>query len=281
MIIQKEIKKIITDIKSISKTFKILLILISVILTWSFLIEPNLLITKNIIIENKDLKGLKITVASDFHLKRHDAKRLDKIVKKINNTNPDIIILLGDYVNGISKIQTLSLKKITDNLKKIECRNGIYAVLGNHDIWLNENEVTKCLQKANITVLNNENRILTINGKTFTLAGTNDFTEGKADIVQALYKAQEPIILMTHNPDIFEDFVPQNVALTLSGHTHGGQVVIPFIGALIVPSSYGKKYANGLITEHNKKILITKGLGTTIFPIRFNCLPEIITITFK
>lgn len=85
----------------------------------------------------------------------------------------------------------------------------------------------------------------------------------------ALYKAQEPIILMTHNPDIFEDFVPQNVALTLSGHTHGGQVVIPFIGALIVPSSYGKKYANGLITEHNKKILITKGLGTTIFPIRF------------
>ena len=281
MFTNDEINSIISDIKNVSTAFKISVLLILSLIFWSFLIEPNLLITKNISIKNEDLKGIKITVASDFHLKNHDTKRLKKIIKKINKTDSDLVLLLGDYVDETAEFKTLPLKEITEILKNIKSKNGIYAVLGNHDIWLDENELTKCLKNANITVLNNANRILTINEKTLTLAGTNDYTEGKADISKALNNAKKPIILMTHNPDIFEQFVPNSVDLTISGHTHGGQIVIPFVGALIVPSDYGNKYANGLISDNNRKIYVTKGLGTTILPVRFNCLPEIVTIIFE
>ena len=85
---------------------------------------------------------------------------------------------------------------------------------------------------------------------------------------------------MTHNPDIFE-LVPSNVDVTISGHTHGGQLVLPFVGALVVPSAYGNRYASGLVVENNRTIFITKGIGTSILPVRFNCLPEIVVITFK
>ena len=219
--------------------------------------------------------------SQDPVLQGHSRGKSGAARKKINKTDSDLVLLLGDYVDGTAEFKTLPLKEITENLKNIKSKNGIYAVLGNHDIWLDENELTKCLKNANITVLNNANRILTINEKTLTLAGTNDYTEGKADISKALNNAKKPIILMTHNPDIFEQFVPNSVDLTISGHTHGGQIVIPFVGALIVPSDYGNKYANGLISDNNKKIYVTKGLGTTILPVRFNCLPEIVTIIFE
>lgn len=267
-------------LKQRSTGFKVLISLLFILFIWSVLIEPNCLIVKNITIENKNLSGLKIAVVGDFHLKKHDEWRLKKAVKLLNQADADIILLVGDYVNGISRLQTLSFDKITANLSQLTAKNGVYAIIGNHDIWLDENKVKNALIDAKITVLDNENKKININGKKYTLAGTNDFTEGMADLPKTLKNAENPIILMTHNPDIFE-LVPSNVDVTISGHTHGGQLVLPFVGALVVPSAYGNRYASGLVVENNRTIFITKGIGTSILPVRFNCLPEIVVITFK
>lgn len=267
-------------LKQRSTGFKVLISLLFILFIWSVLIEPSCLIVKNITIENKNLSGLKIAVAGDFHLKKHDEWRLKKAVKLLNQADADIILLVGDYVNGISRLQTLSFDKITANLSQLTAKNGVYAIIGNHDIWLDENKVKNALIDAKITVLGNENKKININGKKYTLAGTNDFTEGMADLPKTLKNAENPIILMTHNPDIFE-LVPSNVDVTISGHTHGGQLVLPFVGALVVPSAYGNRYASGLVVENNRTIFITKGIGTSILPVRFNCLPEIVVITFK
>lgn len=274
------LNKINSLINRCSIGFKIFCVLIIILFVWVFLIEPNLLVTKNVVVKNEALKGVKIAIAGDFHLAKHDENRIKKAVKLLNETNSDLILLVGDYVNGISEIQTLSFDKITSNLSRLKSKNGVYAVIGNHDIWLGQNKVKSALSKANINILDNENCKININGKMITLAGTNDFTEDKADLVKTLKNAEKPIILMTHNPDIFP-FVPKDVDITISGHTHGGQIVLPFFGALVVPSGYGNRYASGFVVEDGRTIFITKGIGTSILPIRFNCTPEIVVITFE
>jgi len=99
------------------------------------------------------------------------------------------------------------------------------------------------------------------------------------NIYEALENTKSPTILLTHTPDIFPK-VPSDVNLTLAGHTHGGQVRLPLLGALIVPSDYGNKYSSGLIEEKGKKMIVTNGIGVSILPIRFNCPPEIVVLEF-
>lgn len=263
-----------------NKFFKILLAITILLFVWTFCVEPNLLVTKNITVKNEDLKGIKITIAGDFHLKKNDEKRLQKTIKVINETDADLILLLGDYVKGHKRNKTISYDKINKNFKNLRAKNGIFAILGNHDIWISENETKNSLNSAGITVLDNENKKIKIKNKMVTIAGTNDMTENKADIAKTLKNAQKPTILITHNPDIFP-FVPEFVDFTVAGHTHGGQVVFPLFGAPIVPSNYGQRYASGLVVENGKNIFITKGIGTSILPVRFNCTPEIVTITFE
>ena len=111
------------------------------------------------------------------------------------------------------------------------------------------------------------------------IAGVEDLTTSQADITKALRNTKKPTILLTHSPDIFPN-IPNNVFLTLAGHTHGGQIRIPMIGALIVPSDFGNKYSYGLVNENDKSMIITKGIGTSILPVRFCCFPEILVINF-
>ena len=111
------------------------------------------------------------------------------------------------------------------------------------------------------------------------IIGLDDIQTGDPDIKKAFQKSQSPRILLTHSPDVFP-LVTEEITLALAGHTHGGQIVFPFNIPIIVPSKYGKKYAKGLICENNKKIFITKGLGTSILPLRFCCIPEIVLIDF-
>ena len=100
------------------------------------------------------------------------------------------------------------------------------------------------------------------------------------DVEKALENTQSPRILLTHSPDIFPDIRQKNINLILAGHLHGGQIRIPFIGAIIVPSKYGNKYSKGLIIDNHKKMIVTKGIGTSILPVRFNCKPDFIVIDF-
>lgn len=269
--------------------WKSFFIIIGILLfVWAFFIEPNLLTVKTLDINVKGLKGLKVVFVGDFHIKPNQKKNLIKLVHKINEQHPDLILTTGDFVSGHEKKQTLPIKEIAKELSKLKSKYGTYAVLGNHDWWQGGEEIEKELKKNNMVVLNNENTSIKIKGKKLYIVGVEDITTKNIDLVKSLKGASSPAILLTHSPDAFpfisnpSDFpITGKVDLTLAGHTHGGQVDIPFVGPLIVPSSYGQRYAQGLIEENGKKLFVTKGIGTSILPVRFNCLPEIVVINFN
>lgn len=229
-------------------------------------------------LNDKELKGIKIVLVGDFHIKSNQNKRLNKIVSLINEQQPDIILSVGDFVSGHNKNMTMPINDIVKQLKNAKSKYGFYTVLGNHDYWIDVDEISESLSKNDIKVLANSNKKININGKDIYIAGIEDIVT--ADINKTLYNTKKPIILLTHYPDIFPS-VPSKVNLTLAGHVHGGQVRLPFIGAIIIPSQYGNRYAQGLIEEDGKKMIVTKGIGNSILNIRFNCVPEIVVIEFE
>ena len=252
---------------------KIIVLFIFLLAIWTVIIEPNILTVEKVFIKDENLSGLKIVFASDFHIKPYEKYRLKRIIKAINTQDPDIVLLGGDYVNGHKKTSSMPIKNISKELSKIKSKYGTYAVVGNHDGWQGKFEIIKALEDAGIQVLFNSNVCF----NDFCVAGVDDLQTGHPNIDMALQGVQKPVILLTHNPDIIEE-IPYSVNLTLAGHLHGGQV--RFNSPIVVPSKYGKKFANGYTEYKGKKIFTSKGLGSSILPIRFNCPPGIVVIRF-
>lgn len=250
------------------------------ILIWSIFIEPNMLCIKKYGIKNKNLTGLKIAFIGDFHTKPRQEKQLKNIVEKVNKQNPDLILMTGDFVSGHQEESTLPIEIIVNNLSNLKAKYGIYTVLGNHDWWQNGEKITQALEDKNIKVLANSNLKITIKNSTLNIAGVEDLYTRTPNIEKALENTSNPIILLSHSPDILPK-VPKKVDLTLAGHTHGGQIRLPFFGAIKTPSEFGNKYSQGLIKEDGKNMIVTKGIGTSILSIRFNCMPEIVIIEFE
>jgi predicted MPP superfamily phosphohydrolase len=267
---------------------KLFLALISLLVFWALFIEPNSLTVTNLNVKISGLRGLKVVFIGDLHIKTNQKKRLDEIVKKINEQHPDLILSAGDFVSGHEPKQSLAIEEIAKSLSILKPKYGFYAVLGNHDWWQGGERIKKVLVNNGIIVLSNENKVVDVKGKKLYIAGVEDMSTRNIDLVKALKNVQHPAILMTHTPDVFP-FVAGKassnivgvVDLTLAGHTHGGQINIPFIGPLVVPSRYGAKYAQGLIERNDKTMFVTKGIGTSILPVRFNCSPEIVVIDFN
>ena len=245
------------------------IILLTLLFIWGFFVEPNLIVIKKIKVKNLGVN--KIVFVSDFHISKFERYRLKKIVKLINKQNPDLVLSGGDFIKGHNGKQTLSIEKQAEELKKIKAP--FITVLGNHDGWYDKYRVKKVLENNGITVLLNSNTKF----KNLYISGVDDFQTGIPDIDAALKNTSSPRILLTHNPDIYYD-IEDNIDLILAGHVHGGQVKIPFIGALIVPSVYGPKFAEGFINDGKNTMFITKGLGTSILPVRFLSVPEIVVI---
>ncbi len=260
---------------------KIILIIVLILVSiYGFFIEPNMLTVTHYKIQDKNLSGIKTVFVGDFHIKPHQQKRLKRVVKLVNNENPDIVLSIGDFVSGHNSDMTMPIENIVKELKNIHAKYGFYTVLGNHDWWIDGEEITEKLLKNNIKVLANSNTKIKIKDKTVYIAGVEDTTTRETIIWKALDKTENPTILLTHSPDIFPQ-VPKEVNLTLSGHVHGGQVRLPFIGALVVPSKYGDRYSQGLIEKNGKKMIVTRGIGNSILNVRFNCVPEIVVIEFE
>ncbi len=256
-----------------------LLFLGLLLLFWAYFIEPNFLKVKKYQIKNPHLSGLKVVFASDFHVSPKQKDFLRKTVYKINQQNPDIVFLGGDFVKGHRKSSSLPPEQIADELGNIRSKYGVFAVLGNHDWWYNGEEVEAALRNNGISVLNNKNIQINTPDFNFFVAGIDDYTTGKSNLSEALKDVKQPLILLSHNPDIFPS-VPQGVGLTLAAHTHGGQITLPFYGAVFTSSKYGRRYAYGLIEEDDHQMIVTKGIGTSILPLRFFCSPEIVVIEF-
>ncbi len=271
--------------------FLIVILAVAFVSLWAFVIEPNRVVVRNEEIKLLSgwpaaLNGMRIVAISDLHAgsKYIDAAKLEKVVSMVNATKPDMIVILGDFIARDENEKLLMDPEITaDKLKELRAPLGVFAVLGNHDWLFDGNRVTRALSDAGIRVLESDVAQVTKDGQSIWLLGVPDFwTRQPIDLRTALDKITSPgpIIALTHNPDAFP-LMPPNVLLTLAGHTHGGQVMIPLIGRPIVPSRYGARYAVGHVVENGRHLFVTSGIGTTGIAVRFLVPPEISVLTLR
>lgn len=251
----------------------------AVLLIYGIFCEPNTVKISHYTLTTPDLAGIKIAFVADFHVSKRHPNRLYKVITLINQEKPDLILLGGDYIKGHRKSSSMPIEDITRALKELKSSSGVYAVLGNHDSYYGKNDVLNAFKQVQIPVLDNANISLNIKGHELSLVGVADYYTDKPDIFKAFNNTHKPAILLSHSPDIFES-TPKNV-LTLAAHTHGGQIRLPVIGPLYVPADNGRKYAVGLIKDDQKQMIVTQGLGMSLLPIRINCPPEIVIITFR
>jgi uncharacterized protein len=283
MAINKSRKKRIIKI-----TAAVIALLLVFTVIWSFLIEPNRLVVKEEALELADwpsnFENLKIAVLSDLHVGSHyiDADKLQLIVRKVNETQPDLIVILGDFMSSSRPGKGAEPETIADNLKGLRARHGVFTVLGNHDWWYDGARVRKALEAVGIIDLEDDVARIERDGQAIWLAGLKDIWTNRPDVEGTLQKVTDgsPVIVLTHNPDLFVR-IPQRVILTLAGHTHGGQVNLPLFGRIRVPSEFGQRYAAGHVLENNHHLFVTTGVGTSIIPVRFRVPPEIVILTLK
>jgi predicted MPP superfamily phosphohydrolase len=254
---------------------------------FGFFIEPNRLVVhqQTIAIANwpKELSGLRIAVLSDIHVGGAfiDERKFKLIVERTNELQPELIVILGDYMSGEGRSShRVEPEVFGPSLQGFQAPLGIYSVLGNHDWWYNGEKVRRGLEANGIKVLENEVAKVEKNGCTFWLAGLADLWTRPQRIAQTVDEIPpgEPMLALTHNPDIFPN-VPERVPLLLAGHTHGGQVQFPFIGSVVAPSRFGNRFVEGHVYENGHHLFVTTGIGTSIVPVRFAVPPEIVLLT--
>ena len=219
----------------------------------------------------KVFDGFRIVQLSDVHHGPFSSReQIERAVETANRLQPDIIALTGDY---ISKERHYAAP-CAEMLGKLKARFGVYAVLGNHDHWVDAPLLTDLFRAEGITVLINEGMRFEQNGETFWIAGVDDSMVGLEDISLALAGAgqDEMKLLLAHNPIVLRRAVRASVDLVLSGHTHGGQVAIRGERSSARPR---KRALQGLWREGNTQIYVNRGLGTVVLPIRYGCPPEI------
>jgi predicted MPP superfamily phosphohydrolase len=267
-------------VKWVAFGFGILLVLLAV---WSLLIEPNQLKVNETPLPLPSLDAqfgpLRVALISDLHVGSPftSVEKVRKVVSTVNGAKPDIILIAGDFVTEeVIGSNFVEPEPIAAELKNLKSPLGTYAVLGNHDWSYDGPRITRALTAVGITVLENSAARIERGGRHFWLLGIADLWTRHPDFNLALSNVPDdaPVIALTHNPDIFPK-TPTNVILTLAGHTHGGQVNLPLVGRLQVPSRYGQRYAAGHIREAGHDLYVTTGIGTSILPIRFRVPPEI------
>jgi hypothetical protein len=209
------------------------------------------------------------------------AERVAEIVAQINALEPDLIVLLGDYVSLMrASTSHVPPKATAAVLARLQAPLGVHAVLGDHDWWLDGRYVRRLLEDAGIEVYENDARPIEAgDGRRLWIAGLADLSARPVDLPGTLTQVTDeaPVILLSHSPDIFPE-VPPRVALTLAGHTHGGQVNLPLVGRLIVPSRFGQRYAYGHIIEGGRQMFVSSGIGNAILPLRYGVPPEIVLL---
>lgn len=217
--------------------------------------------------------GFRIVQLSDVHHGPFSSrKQIEQAVDTANRLKPDIIALTGDYISKERRYAA----PCAEMLGRLKARHGVFAVLGNHDHWVDAALVTDLFRAEGITVLINEGMRFELNGAAFWLAGVDDTMVGLEDMSLALAgaRADEMKLLLAHNPVVLRRAARASVDLVLSGHTHGGQVAIR--GERSASGRVRRRrLLKGLGRQGNTQIYVNRGLGTVVLPIRYGCPPEI------
>jgi len=270
------------------KAFLILVLLCLIIVGYAYFIEPNLLTSKDYLIKNSKItnnfKGFKIVQISDIHYGRSfNKKDLNKLVKKVNEYKPDIIALTGDLIDRDTVMNKDMANEIASELKKLEATVGKFAVTGNHDYKFDEWEII--IKTSNFINLNNTYETIYNGGYDhMVIAGVstmqygdetiNERTKTITDYINSFEK-DGPIynILLLHEPDFIDELENSKFDLILTGHSHAGQIRIPFYGAVILPPD-GEKYSYGHYKLENSDLYVSNGIGVSNINFRLFDVPS-------
>lgn len=270
---EKEIKE------NKSHIFIYILLIIGLIIIYSrYIATTGIQIKEYSVINNKipeSFKGFKVVHFSDLKYgSTTNQKYLKKLVNKINELNPDIIIFTGDLITSNYKLTDNDKKSIIENLNKLDPKIDIYSIRGDNDINETYNSI---ITQTKIIEINNLNKLIYYKGDTpIMLIGLDDSINGNQSLDMAFNYEENNYykILITHEPDTYEKIKDKNIDLFLAGHSLNGQVRLPFIGSVYTPTG-AKKYYDSKYKIDNTEIYISNGLGTSKIPYRLNNRPSI------
>ncbi|MEN6331369.1 MAG: metallophosphoesterase [Smithella sp.] len=251
----------------------------------AYWIEPNWLKTENIVIHDPELaqvlEGIKIVQLSDIHLQGGIGNREKNLIAKVNALKPDLLFITGDFFSDKQKQElSIEVSALSELIRSFKTTTGIFGVPGNYDSPLKNPAIMKKFKAAGIDILINENRAVALpNHKILYLAGFG-YSRSKRARLQTFngIPPDTPVVLLAHDPDDFGEAIGAGVNLLLAGHTHGGQIGIPF---LVEKSKKANKspFMRGLFARGKTKMYVNRGIATTYIPIRFLNRPEITVIT--
>jgi predicted MPP superfamily phosphohydrolase len=233
----------------------------------------------------QSLDGFTVVLLSDFHYDPYfSVHPLHAAIPMVNGLHPDLIVLTGDFVTvpdfGDERKGAFAAEPCARLLRQLTAPHGLWAVLGNHDDSTDPQYVTRALQAENIQVLANQSVPIERDRGRIWLAGVNDVISGTADLSTTLLGVPptEAVVLLAHEPDFADEACRYPIDLQLSGHSHGGQVRIPFLPPLYLPEM-ARKYVLGNYRVGPLTLYTNAGLGTVTVPVRLNCPPEITLLT--
>jgi hypothetical protein len=253
-------------------------------------VEPDTMDVKEVEIKlprlPRQFSGYRIVQFSDLHMGGWmDGGRLRKVVDLVKQQQPDLVVITGDFFNGPVWGGNLvrAAEELVVELSRLTADVTTLGVLGNHDYWSDAGEVRKALERCGVIEIGNGFYSLEREGQELHIAGVDDVWYGNDDLDAVLSKLPSTgeAILLAHEPD-FADISAKSgrFGLQLSGHSHGGQIVLPFLGAPVLPR-LGRKYPNGLYKVGDMWQYTNRGVGMADLPIRFNCPPEITVFTLN
>lgn len=254
---------------------------------WTGFVEPRRLVVRHDDLTLPHwpvaLDGLRVGLIADIHagVPYMGRTEIARAVDSLQATEPDLFLLLGDYVDASSLWKgRRAVEAVAAELGRLRAPLGTIAVLGNHDWRTDGDRAWRALAAEGITVLENDVVDLEARGTRLWIAGLADVRYRRADPEGTVAKAADgdPVLLLSHNPDVFPH-VPERVALTLSGHLHGGQVAIPVLRRPTIPSWYGERFVHRHVVEGDRHLYVSSGLGTSGIPVRLLAPPEVVVLT--
>lgn len=228
-----------------------------------------------------DFNNYKIVQISDYHNAK--SKKLNnELISKIKKEKPDIIVITGDLVDAYKTDIETSINLI----KSIKDISPIYYVTGNHEEKIdNYSKLKESLEELKVRILNNETESIKKNGYKINLIGINDPTNEticEIELKESSYDVKSYNILLSHRPELLDVYSKNDIDLVLTGHAHGGQIRIPFVGGLVAPNQgLFPKYTSGIYQKDTTTMIVSRGIGNSIIPFRINNNPELVVITLK
>lgn len=236
-----------------------------------------------------DFNNYKIVQISDFHNNKSNTL-INDLIKEIEKQKPNIIVLTGDLIDS----NKTDIEVAINFIKNINNIAPIYFISGNHESNIsNYSEFKEQLEENNVIILDNKVEILKINESEINLIGIDDprmTNENgvsdseivKVELANAKYNENKYSILLSHRPELFDTYVEKGINLILTGHAHGGQISIPFIGRIVAPNQgFFPKYTSGIFEENKTTMVVSRGIGNSILPFRINNRPELVIITLN